>query len=196
MIEQKPTKLPLLRSESPTEFLALQTRLTQAVKPQDALEEDLFDDFVTVSWEMKRIRRLKVGATQKVNAEALRKVLGHLLSETGALAPNKKATKLTQGWLENDPAAKKQVADIFSRFDLDWSAVEAEAVKLTLDQQQHYDRALAMASARRDKVLRMIMDYRGSDFAKQLRERSDQIINEPQDPQPLDGGDAEQMAAA
>jgi len=83
---------------------------------------------------------------------------------------------------------------MLDRFDLDESAVEAEAVKLTLDQQLHYDRSLAMASARRDKVLRTIMDYRGSDFAKQLRERSDQILNEPQDPQPLDGGD--QKAAA
>ena len=69
-------------------------------------------------------------------------------------------------------------------------------MKLTLDQQLHYDRSLAMASARRDKVLRMIMDYRGSDFAKQLREKSDQILNEPQDPQPLDSGDADQKAAA
>ena len=43
-------------------------------------------------------------------------------------------------------------------------------MKLTLDQQQYLDRSLAMASVRRDKVLRMIMDYRGSDFAKQLRE--------------------------
>ena len=196
MTQQKPTKLPLLRSESPTEFLALRTRLNLTVKPQDAIEEVLFDDFVAVVWEMKRICGFKASTIQNAYPRALRHVLEQLLFTTGVVPPQPKARLLAQGWFKNDPTAKEQVAAMLDRFDLDESAVEAEAMKLTLDQQQYYDRSLAMASTRRDKVLRMIMDYRGSDFAKQLRETSDQIIREPQDPQPLDGSDAEQKAAA
>jgi hypothetical protein len=128
---------------------------------------------------------------------ALRKLLGHLLvaSRSGLRQINreKEVNELAQGWLENDPAAKAEVADILGRIDLDESAIEAEAMKLSVDHLQYLDRSLAMASARLDKALRMAMDYRNSGFANRLRIKANQIAQEPA---VIDSGDAEQKAAA
>jgi len=92
MTQQKSTKLPLLRSESPTEFLALRTRLNLTVKPQDVIEETLFDDFVIVVWEMKRICGFKVSTIQKAYPRALRYVLQQLLCTTGVVPPQAKGS--------------------------------------------------------------------------------------------------------
>ena len=84
----------------------------------------------------------------------------------------------------------------FGRVGLDELAIEAEAMKLSVDHLQNLDRSLTMASARVDKSLRIIMDYRGSDFAKRLRRKVDQILNEPQNSQAQNSGDPEQKEAA
>ena len=201
MTKQNPAKLPLLRSESAAEFLALRTRLTQEVKPQGAIEEYYRDDIGALMWEVRRLQVWRISTIELASGPALRRLLIHIFLNDGEKLPDpinadKKARVLTQGWLEKDPTAKDEVTNVLGRVGLDGSAIEAEAVKLSVEHLQYFDRSLAVASARLEKGLRMVMDYRNSGFANRLRQASEQILSEPEAARRVDSDDTEQKAAA
>jgi hypothetical protein len=72
-----------------------------------------------------------------------------------------------------DRDAKKQVSELLAQFQLDESAIEAEAISLEV--LELLDRMLASLESRRDKALRRIAEYRSS-FARQLREGANRMI--------------------
>jgi hypothetical protein len=81
---------------------------------------------------------------------------------------------LANRWFE-DAAAKEEVSEILKRFDLDESAIEAEAIKLASDQLEWLDKALVLATSRLDKSLRFIKSYRVG-FADDVRRHSDRLL--------------------
>jgi hypothetical protein len=201
MTQQNPTKLPLLRSESSTEFLALRTRLTQELKPQGAIEEYYRDDIGALMWEVRRLQIWRISTIELASGPALRRLLKYIFLNDGDKLPDpfnadQRARVLAQAWLESDPTAKDEVTNVLGRVGLDGSAIEAEAVKLSIEHLQSFDRSLAVASARLEKGLRMVMDYRNGGFANRLRQVAEQILSEPEAAQPVDGADTEQKAAA
>ena len=99
MTQQKPTKLPLLRSESPTEFLAVRTRMYFEIQPQDAIEEFYVDDIVALVWDIKRLRGLRISTIQLAYGPALRKLLGHLLATSRSGLRQVPPSKMLTNWL-------------------------------------------------------------------------------------------------
>ena len=85
-----------------------------------------------------------------------------------------KAESLAHAWF-SDPAGKKEVAQLLKDFQLDETAIEAEAIRSLTDKLEQLDRLLASLESRRNKALRCIAEYRGG-LARQLRESSDRII--------------------
>jgi hypothetical protein len=85
------------------------------------------------------------------------------------------AQTLAQSWFSNQEA-KKQVSEILNRFDLDESAIEAEAIRESSADLELLDRILTSLESRRDKALGCVAQYRAS-LAHQLRESSDRIID-------------------
>jgi hypothetical protein len=85
-----------------------------------------------------------------------------------------KAQALAQSWF-TDQEAKKQVSEILSRFDLDESAIEAEAIRRSSSDLELLDRMLSSLESRRNKALGWVAEYRAS-LAHQLRESADRII--------------------
>jgi len=80
------------------------------------------------------------------------------------------AEALAQAWF-TDQEAKKQVSEILAGFDLDESAIEAEAIRRSSSELELLDRMLNSLESRRD-----VAEYRAS-LAHQLRESSDRIID-------------------
>jgi hypothetical protein len=199
MTQRKPTKLPLLRSESAAEFLALRHRLQQEINPNGAIEEIYLEDIAALVWEIQRLRHFRISAIHLAFPQALKRVLEQLMFVSNILervANEIEAARLAQGWIENDEADRKQVAEMLRQFHLDESAFEAEAMRLIADQLEYLDRALVTARSRLDKALRLIMDYRES-LAIRLRHQTDHILQG----QPNHGAiciehDAEQKDAA
>ena len=66
-------------------------------------------------------------------------------------------------------------------------------MKFSVNHLQYLDRSLAMASARLDKALRMVVDCRNSGFANRLRFKAIQVAQEPA---VINGGGAGQKTAA
>ena len=86
----------------------------------------------------------------------------------------KKRSSLARAWF-SDLAGKKQVAQLLKDFQLDETAIEAEAVRCSIHQLEQLDRLLASLESRRNKALRCVAEYRGG-LARQLRDSSDRII--------------------
>ena len=75
----------------------------------------------------------------------------------------------------SDSDVKKQIAGLLRKFDLDETAIEAEAFRKSADDLELIDRLMASAEARRDKALVCVAQYRG-DFGALLRESSDRLV--------------------
>jgi hypothetical protein len=170
-------KLPLLITESADEFDALRDAFEQEIKPRGIIEQMYVHDMSAIVWEILRLRRCKVVVINSAFRSALQDLLTQLLKEPGQYDwhVQNEAQALAQGWF-TDKEAKKQVSEILSRFDLDESAIEAEAIRRSSADLELLDRMLTSLESRRNKALGCVAEYRAS-LAHQLRESADRIID-------------------
>jgi hypothetical protein len=169
-------KSPLLITESADEFDALRDAFEQEIKPRGIIEQMYVHDICSIVWEILRLRRCKVVIINSAFRSALQNLLMQLLKQPGQydFDVQKEAQALAQGWF-TDKDAKKQVLEILSRFELDETAIEAEAIRKSSADLELLDRMLTSLESRRDKALGCVAEYRAS-LAHQLRESADRII--------------------
>jgi hypothetical protein len=170
-------KLPLLITESADEFDALRDAFEQEIKPRGIIEQMYVHDICAIVWEILRLRRCKVIIINSAFRSALQNLLKQLSRLPGQYEyqVEGEAQTLAHSWF-TDQEAKKQVSEILSRFDLDESAIEAEAIRRSSSDLELLDRMLTSLESRRDKALGCVAQYRAS-LAHQLRENSDRIID-------------------
>src|SRR5262245_30527479 len=170
-------KLPLLITESADEFDALRDAFEQEIKPRGIIEQMYVHDISSIVWEILRLRRCKVVIINSAFRSALEHLLVQLLKRPGQYDPEvqRKAQALAQSWF-TDQEAKKQVLEILSRFDLDESAIEAEAIRRSSADLELLDRLLTSLESRRNKALGCAAEYRVS-LGQQLRESADRVID-------------------
>ena len=170
-------KLPLLITESADEFDALRDAFEQEIKPRGIIEQMYVHDMSAIVWEILRLRRCKVVVINSAFRSALQSLLTQLLRQPGQYGyeVEDEAQTLAQSWF-TDQEAKKQVSEILSRFDLDESAIEAEAIRKSSSELELLERMLTSLESRRDKALGCVAEYRAS-LAHQLRESADRVID-------------------
>ena len=170
-------KLPLLITESADEFDALRDAFEQEIKPRGIIEQMDVHDICAIVWEILRLRRCKVIIINSAFRSALQNLLKQLSRLPGQYEyqVEGEAEALAQAWF-TDQEAKKQVSETLSRFDLDESAIEAEAIRRSSSDLELLDRMLTSLESRRDKALGCVAQYRAS-LAHQLRESADRIID-------------------
>src|SRR6266511_4156252 len=170
-------KLPLLITESADEFDALRDAFKQEIKPRGIIEQIYVHDSSSIVWEILRLRRCKVVIINSVFRSALQNLLKQLLRQPGEYNCDveDEAQALAQAWF-TDQEAKKQVSELLSQFELDESAIEAEAIRRSSSDLELLDRMLTSLESRRNKALRCVAEYRTS-LAHRLREGADRIID-------------------
>ena len=170
-------KLPLLITEAADEFDALRDAFEQEIKPRGIIEHMYVHDISSIVWEILRLRRCKVVIINSAFRSALQDLLKQVLRQPGQYEHHVEgeAQILAQSWF-TDQEAKKQVSEILSGFDLDESAIEAEAITRSSSDLEVLDRMLTSLESRRNKALGCVAEYRAS-LAHQLRENSDRIID-------------------
>jgi hypothetical protein len=170
-------KLPLLITESADEFDALRDAFEREIKPRGIIEQMYVHDISAIVWEILRLRRCKVVIINSAFRRALRNLLEQFLRQANedAFDVDDEAEDLARAWF-TDQEAKKQVSEILSRFDLDESAIEAEAIRRSSADLELLDRMLTSLETRRNKALGCVAEYRAS-LAHQLRESADRIID-------------------
>jgi len=170
-------KLPLLITESAEEFDALRDAFEREIKPRGIIEQMYVHDICSIVWEILRLGRCKVVIINSAFRSALQHLLMQLLKGPGEYdyEVENQAQALAQSWF-TDQEAKKQVSETLSRFDLDESAIEAEAIRRSSSDLELLDRILTSLESRRNKALACVAEYRAS-LAHQLRESADRIID-------------------
>jgi hypothetical protein len=170
-------KLPLLITESAEEFDALRDAFEQEIKPRGIIEQMYVHDVSSIVWEILRLRRCKVVIINSAFRSALQDLLKQLLRQPGQseYEVEDEAEALAQAWF-TDQEAKKQVSELLSQFELDESAIEAEAIRKSSSDLEVLDRMLTSLESRRNKALGCVAEYCAS-LAHQLRESSDRIID-------------------
>jgi hypothetical protein len=170
-------KLPLLITEAADEFDALRDAFEREIKPQGIIEQMYVHDISLIVWEILRLRRCKVVIINSAFRSALQSLLNQLLTQANKdpFDVGDEAEALAQAWF-TDQEVKKQVSEILSRFGLDESAIEAEAIRRSSSDLELLDKMLTSLESRRDKALGCVAEYRAS-LAHQLRESADRIID-------------------
>jgi hypothetical protein len=170
-------KLPLLITESAEEFDALRDAFEREIKPHGIIEQMYVHDISSIVWEILRLRRCKAVIINAAFRAALENLLVQLLRQPGQYDYHVRdeAQELAQAWF-TDQEAKKQVSQILSRFDLDESAIEAEAIRKSSSELELLDRMLTSLESRRNKAFGCVAEYRAS-LGRQLRESADRIID-------------------
>jgi hypothetical protein len=170
-------KLPLLITESAHEFDAVRDAFEQEIKPRGIMEQMYVHDISCIVWEILRLRRCKVVIINSAFRRALEHLLVQLLRRPSQdeYYVEDKAQALAHAWF-TDQEAKKQVSEILSGFQLDESAIEAEAIRRSSSDLELLDRMLSSLESRRNKALGCVAEYRAS-LAHQLRESADRIID-------------------
>src|SRR5262245_10930042 len=170
-------KSPLLITESADEFDALHDAFEREIKPQGIIEQMYVHDISSIVWEILRLRRCKVIIINSAFRTALQNLLKQLLRQPGQSEYDveDEADALAEAWF-TDREAKKQVTEILSRFELDESAIEAEAIRSLSSDLELLDRMLTSLESRRNKALGCVAEYRAS-LGQQLRESADRIVD-------------------
>src|SRR6516165_7942329 len=137
-------KLPLLITESAEEFDALRDAFEREIKPQGIIEQMYVHDISSIVWEILRLRRCKVVIINSAFRGALEDLLKQLLRQPGQYEYDveDEAQGLAHAWF-TDEEAKKQVSEILSGFQLDESAIEAEAIRKSCSDLESLDHMLA-----------------------------------------------------
>jgi hypothetical protein len=170
-------KPPLLITESADEFDALRDAFEREIKPRGIVEQMYLHDISSIVWEILRLRRCKAVIINSTFRGALENLLPQFLRQPGQVEYDVRdeAKGLAHAWF-TDQEAKKEVSEILSGFELDDSAIEAEAIRRSSSDLELLDKMLTSLESRRDKALRCVAEYRTS-LAHQLRESSDRIID-------------------
>jgi hypothetical protein len=170
-------KLPLLITESADEFDALRDAFEREIKPRGIIEQMYVHDICSIVWEILRLRRCKVVIINSTFRSALEHLLVQFLRQPGQYEFQLQdgAQTLAHAWF-TDQEAKKEVSELLSRFELDESAIEAEAIRRSSADLELLDRMLTSLETRRNKALGCVAEYRAC-LAQQLRESADRIID-------------------
>jgi hypothetical protein len=170
----------LLKTESEEDFEKLSDELKRDVQPAPGIELIYTHDFAVLTWEIIRYTRNKAGIINNAFRTALASILQPLVlpPAPGLAYPEHSrhlnAQKTAWDWFLSQEV-KDRVSGLLEEAGLDIRAVEAEALRLSLDDIERVDRLLTAAEARRDKVLRSIAWYREC-FAKKLQKSSERIL--------------------
>ena len=169
-------KSPLLITESADEFDALRDAFEREIKPRGIIEQMYVHDICSIVWEILRLRRCKVVIINSAYYSALEDLLVQLRQPGQQdFSARDGARKLAHAWF-TDKEAQKRVLETLGRFNLDESAIEAEAIRRSSSDLELLDRMLTSLESRRDKALGCVAEYRAS-LAQQLRESADRILD-------------------
>jgi hypothetical protein len=171
---------PLLITESREQFASLCRELEQEIEPKNVIEQTFVHDIACITWDILRFRRYKTSIINSSRLAALRGILEQLVPDQEYEVHGRAADDLARGWFENNNV-KTKVAKLLRKFQMDETAIEAEAFRLCSEDLERLDRMLTLAEVRREKALRFVADYREHLWTR-LRQTADRLLESDEVP--------------
>ena len=129
------------------------------MKPKDIIEEIWVRDIVDLTWEILRLRRLKV-SLMKVTT---RRGMSSLFSKLDLYEER----SLIKGWSQGEPEAAEEIEKLLNDRGVTWDVVMAETLSISLEKLEKIDNAIAKVESRRNAAQREI-ERRRFAFAQSL----------------------------
>jgi hypothetical protein len=167
-------------TESREDFEQVRNSLEREIQPRGIIEQMYVDDMAYIVWEIRRLRRCKdtiINVAFRTGLERVLKQLFWRFRETEFFNDDEEMEDLALRWF-TDPQAKKEVSELLGKFQLDESAIEAEAIRESSQSLEQLDRMLRSLEARRDRALALVVEYRVN-LAHQLRDSAERMTQEP-----------------
>ena len=175
----------LLITESKAEFEHLSSMMLQEIEPQGGIEMVYVAEIIDTTWQTIRYQRCRTAMLNVEYRNAVRNLLDHELE----VVDSETADALAQQWFTTKKA-REEVGELLIRFNLDESAIEAEAIKSLGAELERLDRMLTSLQSRRNRAIRGLREYRES-VAERARDVSRRVIEEDKVPQLEDSEDSE-----
>jgi hypothetical protein len=147
---------PLLPGEGEADYVSLVARVVAVARPRDAIEEFLTRDAIDLTWEILRLRRMKVGLLRASMGSGIESVMRSLGYNPVS------AREIAAGWAAGEKSAKNEVARALRKAQLTMEDVMAKTLEGEIDSFERFDRMLASSEARRNNALREIERHRAA----------------------------------
>jgi hypothetical protein len=147
---------PLLPGEEEADYVSLIARVVAVARPRDAIEEFLTRDAIDLTWEILRLRRMKVGLLRASMGSGIESVMRSLGYNPVS------AREIAAGWAAGEKSAKNEVARALRKAQLTMEDVMAKTLEGEIDSFERFDRMLASSEARRNNALREIERHRAA----------------------------------
>lgn len=173
---------PLLEGEDPQAYDELLADVSAVIQPSDIFEEIWVRDVVDLTWEIRRLRRVKTNLLAVALPDALEDVLSRFIGKPkerdtgrdlgirfpGDPIPKQAERELAQKWEKRDPTAVKRVEGILKSANLAMEHVMARAFRSELENIERIDRMIMAEEARRNAAYRELERHRAG-IANALR---------------------------
>jgi hypothetical protein len=158
ILPRKRTELgppPLLESEDPSSYDMLEQAVRRAFDPRDAVEDILVRDFIDLSWDVIRMRRMKAELYSIRIHHGLRDVLSPLVDHLHL-------ERLITRWVRDKKGGSDGVTEALGAAGIGGSAVEAATFARHIDEFEKIDRLIAQAEFRRNSAKREFERHRNA----------------------------------
>jgi hypothetical protein len=145
----------LLSFESQRDYGQLENAIRDHIDPRDVWEKMWTLEIVECEWERQRLHRYKAKIIGSAKLTALRSLLNLICVDVS----DREIDDLARRWFTNK-GIRRKINSMLRSFELDESAIQAEAYRLCIGDLAMIDRRLAELAARRDKIFRQVEDYR------------------------------------
>jgi hypothetical protein len=159
---------PTLKTEDDEIYWKCMERVVKCVEPRDTIEWLWIKDVVDLSWEIVRLRRLKIDLVE-IDREDKNATIEWEREHFDEPYVDFVSGKLTP----------RDTADIEARKNKPLLDTETDSVKLLfkhIEEYEHIERLLTSAELRRDRILREI-ELRRDHMGRRLRAASDEILD-------------------
>jgi hypothetical protein len=143
----------LIDGENAAVYDELAAGIAAHVKPIDILEEMWVHDIIEHSWNMERLRSLKMSLMRVTAFKGLATVLEPMMDSTDA-------AKLALEWYAEDPSAIKAVNNNLASAGLSMNEVMAQTFVNNIDSIERIDRMIENLEKRRNAALREVDRHR------------------------------------
>ena len=156
---------PILEVEDASAYEELLAQISSAVKPPDIIGDFWVRDVVDLTWEILRLRRLKISLVEGAVPRTLRKTLALLVNFPEHSKPMDRLIKM---WFANEPSAIRRINKYLKSANINFDTVVARTFVNNLESIERIERLVTIAEGRRNAILREI-DRRRANFAQMLR---------------------------
>lgn len=181
LLAQVLAKRPLLSTESPSDYDDLLARLITTVEPADVIQEIAVKDFVDLTWEIERFKRLKAAhLADHLRRELIDALRGLRGLDNRHVIDQPTAASHARACLNGDPTAVADVTEILRQGALDLDTVTARAAFSRMEGLERIDRQIASAESRRSRHL-ADLERRQAVLARRLRQAAASLRLSPTD---------------